>query len=116
MKINAIEAALRKSSAAPQIGLDLSGHCIQTALRRRYEKRVAQYFKSKADRDAMETEIDLLQRALETLDFGVLRSRWPALAGGRQLSVSLRLAEDRILIELAGETIRAPLRHGMSDL
>jgi hypothetical protein len=101
-------------TAEPLVVLDLSRHCIQTALRRRYEDRLAQYFKPGSDRGALEAEIALLQDALETLDFGALRSRWPPLAGGQPLPVDLRRAGHRILIGWAQETIQAPRRPGAS--
>ncbi len=116
MKKHAVGPPLGKPSTAPRIMLDLSRHCIQTALRRCYETRVARYFKSDAPQDVLETEIDLLQRALETLDFGALRSRWPALAGGHRVPVVFTMAGDRIAIELSNETILAPLRRGVLNL
>jgi len=92
------------------IDLDLSRHCIQTAVRRRYEKLLAAYFKAETGRSTLETQIGLLQQALESLDFAVLRSHWPILAGGRSITVCLGLAAGRILIETEGLSIQAPLR------
>jgi hypothetical protein len=105
-----------KPSTGPRLTLDLSRHCIQTATRRCYEQRMAQYFRSEASRDSLAQEIDLLQRALETLDFGALRSRWPALAGGGSVSIILKAVGERIGIELDGVTITVPLRQEISDL
>ena len=104
-----------KPSTGPQLTLDLSRHCIQTATRRCYEQRMAQYFRSEASRDALAQEIDLLQRALENLDFGALRSRWPALAGGMPVSIIMKAVGESIEIELEDVTITAPLRHGISN-
>jgi hypothetical protein len=102
-----------KPSTGPRLTLDLSRHCIQTATRRCYEQRMAQYFRSEASRNALGQEIDLLQRALETLDFAALRSRWPALAGGMPVSIIMKAVGERIEIELEGVTITAPLRQGI---
>ena len=57
----------------------------------------------------------MLQRALENLDFGALRSRWPALAGGMPVSIIMKEVGERIEIELEGVTINAPLLQGISN-
>jgi hypothetical protein len=95
---------------AASIELNLSRHCIQTAVRRRYEKLLAAYFQPGAERSGLEAQIGLLQKALETLDFGTLRSRWPELAGGPAVRVRLGLSAGRIVIFTKDAIIRAPLR------
>jgi hypothetical protein len=72
-----------------EIRLDLSKHCVETEIRRRYNRALSDYFKSGADRQALEAKIELLQHALENLDFYFLRSRYPALAGGSDAEVDL---------------------------
>ena len=62
--------------------LDLTRHCVETEVRRRYERAVRAYFRKPAGRRDLEFTIELLSQALETLDFGALRARYPALAGG----------------------------------
>ena len=97
---------------APAVTMDLSRHCIQTAVRRRYESRLAQYFRSGVDRRALEGEIDMLRQALETVDFGTLRTRWPALAGGRPVAAVLGRIEEAIVIILEETAIEVPLKTG----
>jgi hypothetical protein len=106
--------APEKESTHPElpviIALDLSRHCIQTAVRRRYETLVAAYFKTESGQGDLEMQIGLLQQALETLDFAVLRSRWPELAGGRAVKVAMGRSAGGIVIHTGGGTIAAPLR------
>ena len=97
---------------APAVTMDLSRHCIQTAVRRRYESRLAQYFRSGADRQALEGEIDMLRQALETVDFGALRTGWPALAGGRPVAAVLGRVKETIVIVLEETVIEVPLKTG----
>lgn len=63
--------------------LDLHRHCIQTAIKQKYNRLIADYFKSPTENQAIrESEISLLKTALETLDFGKLRADFPVLRGG----------------------------------
>lgn len=98
-----------------RIELDLSRHCIQTAARRQYERQVAACFRSGTDeqgRARLEAEVDLLQRALETIDFGRLRSDWKPLNGGAGLQVYLGEDADGIVVWLDAERIVAPRKKG----
>ena len=110
MKNHTDASAPPAGQLAPAVALDLSRHCIQTAVRRRYESRLAQYFKSGVDRWALEGEIGILHQTLETVDFGALRARWPALAGGRPVVVVLGRVEETIVIRLEETAIEAPLK------
>jgi hypothetical protein len=88
------------------IKLDLSKHCIETETRRCYNRAVAGYFKAAADRKRLEAEIDLLQRALQGLDFAALRGAHPALAGNSTAEVLLGendCGELTVLVD--GETV-----------
>ena len=69
--------------------LDVSHHCIETAIRRRYDAAVRFYFKKERERLRLEKEIALLLEALETLDFSALRGTHPALAGSTRARVVL---------------------------
>jgi hypothetical protein len=62
----------------------LSGHCIQTEIKRRSEKAISRYFKKEGHQEEIETEIEYLHILLEHLDFGSLRAEYPALAGGTE--------------------------------
>lgn len=67
-----------------KISLNLNKHCIQTEIKRQYNKLISEYFKSgqTENKDMIEAKIDLFQHALENFDFGRLRSRFPELNGG----------------------------------
>ena len=69
--------------------LDLSRHCIETAIRQRYNAAVRSYFRQNDERPRLEKEIALLLEALETLDFPALRSTQPALAGSTEARITL---------------------------
>jgi len=62
--------------------LDLSKHCIETELKRLYNRSVSRYLKMKTDDPRLEADIELLKAALERFDFPRLRSSYPILAGG----------------------------------
>ncbi|MBW2250191.1 MAG: hypothetical protein JRF60_06080, partial [Deltaproteobacteria bacterium] len=52
-----------------KIKLNLSRHCIETETKRLYNQSVLKYFKAD-DKDRIEKQIETLQNALQTLDFG----------------------------------------------
>ena len=89
------------------IHLDLTHHCIETAIKRRRNAAITRYFKSPDHRqDDLEEEIAVLGQALEAFDFGRLRSQWVPLAGHSDVRVTLSqgpagqptLAFDNVLI------------------
>lgn len=92
-----------------EITLNLRRHCIQTAIKQKYNRLIADYFRSPAENQAiMESEIALLKTALENLDFGRLRSEFPALQGGGPEKISLGAGTDNTLfISVNGKIIYA---------
>jgi len=72
-----------------RINLNLSRHCIETAIRRRYNHCLSRSFKTGTLDKDLECEINLLKTALELLDFSYLRSTWPELAGHDKVEVTL---------------------------
>jgi hypothetical protein len=64
-----------------RIRLDLSRHCIETAIRSRYNRLVGRALRNEAWTQDLEAELELLKTALETFEFGRLRIESPALAG-----------------------------------
>jgi hypothetical protein len=81
------------------IRLDLSKHCIETELKRQYNKAISAYFKAGSEqKPLMEPVIDLIQSALQTLDFAQLRTRYPALSGGTKCKVTLSRDGDNLTI------------------
>jgi len=71
--------------------LDCKQHCIETAIKRRCNAAITAYFRRDANRDLLEMEIALLQKALQEFDFNALRSRWPFLSGGLGCRATLGL-------------------------
>lgn len=63
------------------IRLDLSRHCIETAIRKRYNRLVGKALTTDPWPEQMEAELELLKTALETFDFSRLRSVYPELGG-----------------------------------
>ncbi|MFO7839314.1 MAG: hypothetical protein R6X08_07435 [Desulfosalsimonadaceae bacterium] len=91
--------------------LDLSRHCIETEMKRQYNKALSQYFKAKtdADRQPLEARIDMLQKGLENFDFNRLRAGYPELRGDIEAEISLASQEEEKppLILINGEKIDA---------
>ena len=58
--------------------LDLSTHCIETELKRQYNKSVSAYFKAGRKEKRLPSQtIEILHQTLETLNFEQLRSQYP---------------------------------------
>ena len=92
------------------IPLDLRHHCIETATRRLYNRKVAQYFKAAKNKPRLEAEIEILKAVLETFDFGRLRSLYPVLAGKSDSSVAIKLDKQKNLVIMIGDNQVQPLR------
>ena len=88
--------------------LDLSHHCIETAIRQRYNAAVRAYFKQEDERPRLENEIGLLLDALETLDFPVLRSRHRELAGSTEARITLtkEAHTGSLMIQIDGQPLQ----------
>jgi hypothetical protein len=90
-----------------QIQLNLSNHCIETEIKRLHERCISNYFKKSKARAALEKDIALLEDALATFDFGMLRSRYPQLNGHSDASIALGPAENgRAQIWIDGEPLK----------
>jgi len=92
------------------IKLNLSRHCVETEMKRQYNKSISAYFKNKAgdDKQTLETRIDLLQKGLETFDFNRLRAQYAELRGEAEADVQLSAdADHKPQILINGEAIDA---------
>jgi hypothetical protein len=88
------------------VQLDLSTHCIETEIKRCYNLKISAYFKAGLnERQRLEPIIDMLRLALETFDFAKLRTRYPALAGGRRHNIRLSLKNKRVTIAIDNTTL-----------
>ncbi|MBA3028391.1 MAG: hypothetical protein FP816_06195 [Desulfobacteraceae bacterium] len=74
-----------------KIFLDLSNHCIETELKAKHNRLISQYLKFKKPNEGFEEQIESLQRALENLDFGMLRTQFPDLAGNTEKKIELHI-------------------------
>ena len=93
------------------IRLDLDRRCIQTEIKRLYERNLAASLRSIASADALARTVETLRLALETLDFPKLRAAHPALAGGRSDRVELgRDAHNRLKLLIDGSPFALMLR------
>ncbi|MBL0714213.1 MAG: hypothetical protein JJV98_10980 [Desulfosarcina sp.] len=93
-----------------KIRLHLGPYCIETAMRRQYSRLLAEYFhiEDAGARARSEKQIDLIGRALPALDFGRLRSRFKALAGGSDPEVWLaETADGRLELIVDGCIVQA---------
>jgi hypothetical protein len=89
------------------IKLDLKHHCIETAVRKLYNKSISQYFKTDSDKNKLERQIDILKTLLEKCDFTHLRSTHSELAGHCQANAMIRTdTQNRITIVLNGRQIK----------
>ena len=90
-----------------KILLDLNQHCIQTAVKRKYNQLISIYFKSNRteNKKTVEAEISLLKQALENLDFAWLRATYPELRGGGPEEIEISSGTDNnITILINGRT------------
>lgn len=89
-----------------EIQLDLSTHCIETELRKHYNKAVSEYFKAGwEEKRPLESVIDMISHALETFDFAKLRARYSALAGGTHHKIIISRKDKNVLITIDDKTI-----------
>jgi hypothetical protein len=89
------------------IRLDLSRHCIETEIKRQYNKVVSAYFKADTkEKHRLESTIEVMRRALETLDFPHLRSQYPPLAGGTDRNVILSGENEDLTIIIDGKKLK----------
>ncbi len=89
-----------------KIPLDLSKHCIETAIRRQYHNTISRYFKTPDQREEIQTELEVLIGAMENLDFSLLRRSYPGLEGHGSCEVILETDEsNHPFIRLNGERI-----------
>ncbi len=92
--------------------LSLKHHCIETEIKKQYNINLSEYFKHGSDPvEEIEVRIEMLKEALETLDFGLLRSRYPALRGNSDASVALyRDQSGRLHITIDGKDIEPQIQ------
>ncbi len=86
-----------------KIKLNLSKHCVETELKRLYNRSLSEYFKPGSNREELETIIDVLKTVLENSNFGNLRSTYPKLAGKSGANIVLTThRQDHVVILING--------------
>lgn len=93
-----------------EITLDMKKHCIQTAIKRKYNQLISNYFKLNPTKNTeiIESEISLLKEALENFDFSWLRTTYPELQGGGADKIQIAVSpEKNITISINGRIIHA---------
>lgn len=92
------------------ISLTITRHCVQTEIKRQYNLLISNYFKLEKPEEIARSEaaIHILKTALESLDFGVLRSTYPELRGGGEDDVFLSAGtDDALFFIINGRKIHA---------
>ena len=79
--VNDCSAKVNPMSKEVCIRLDVSRHCIETAIRKRYNRLVGEALRSPSMDEDTARELEMLKTCLETFDFGRLRMKYPPLAG-----------------------------------
>lgn len=90
------------------IKIPVNRRCIETAIKGQYNRAVSAYFKAGKDEEKkdLESRIELLHNALETLDFNFLRNRYKDLRGDSGADVRLGGGENgKPYITINGEKI-----------
>lgn len=89
-----------------KIKLNLSRHCVETELKRLYNRSVANYFKGGKDRQPLEKQIEILKSILERSDFPRLRRICPELSGHCDADVVLIVQpQEKIVIRVNDKAI-----------
>jgi hypothetical protein len=89
------------------IRLDLSRHCIETEIKKQYNKAVSAYFKGgMEEKRRLESTIEVMGRALEILNFSHLRTQYPPLAGGSDREVIIACEKEDLMITIDGKKLK----------
>ncbi|MEA1969111.1 MAG: hypothetical protein U9N77_12945 [Thermodesulfobacteriota bacterium] len=90
-----------------RLRLNLDNHCIETGIKKLYNKKVSACLKTGVFDKKIEQEIESLKYALENFDFPLLRSEYRALAGTKKARVFIVVDGCGVPgIEIDGERIK----------
>lgn len=94
-----------------KLTLNLSSHCIETALKNAHERAVTGYFRAdRSQKKELEQIIDMTQCALEQWDFGLMRSTYRPLAGRSGATLSIKQTEAGLVLTVNGKAVTPILR------
>jgi hypothetical protein len=89
-----------------QIKLNLSRHCVETELKRLYNRSVSNYFNGKKNRQRLEEQIEILKSILERSDFARLRRACPELSGHCDAEVVLVVqSQEKVMLRVNDKVI-----------
>jgi len=86
-----------------KIKLNLKKHCVETELKRLYNRSLSQYFKPGSNQEQIEKIIDVIKTVLENSNISNLRSNYPELAGKSEADIVLTTdRQDQVVILING--------------
>ena len=86
-----------------KIKLNLKKHCVETELKRLYNRSLSQYFKPGSNQKQIEKIIDVIKTVLENSNISNLRSKYPELSGNSEADIVLTTdRQDQIVILING--------------
>ena len=86
-----------------KIKLNLKKHCVETELKRLYNRSLSQYFKPGSNQKQIEKIIDVIKIVLENSNISNLRSKYPELSGNSEANIVLTTdRQDQVVILING--------------
>ena len=86
-----------------KIKLNLKNHCVETELKRLYNRNLSQYFKPGSNQKQIEKIIDVIKTILENSNISNLRSKYPELSGISDADILLTTdRQDQVVILING--------------
>ena len=86
-----------------KIKLNLKKHCVETELKRLYNRSLSQYFKPGSNQKQIEKIIDVIKTVLENSNISNLRSKYPELSGNSEADIVLTTdRQDQVVILING--------------
>lgn len=86
-----------------KIKLNLKKHCVETELKRLYNRNLSQYFKPGSNQKQIEKIIDVIKTVLENSNISNLRSKYPELSGNSEADIVLATdRQDQVIILING--------------
>jgi predicted amidohydrolase len=86
---NSLARSIGKLKPPLEIELDLRNHCIETAIKRCYNRLISGYFRNGGGDSESEEKLALLEKALRYYDFSALRNVRRELAGESNARITL---------------------------
>jgi hypothetical protein len=86
-----------------KIKLNLKKHCVETELKRLYNRSLSQYFKPGSNQKQIEKILDVIKTVLENSNISNLRSKYPDLSGNSEADIVLTTdRQDQVVILING--------------